>query len=323
MPVVFAMGRGAPGITRDGIGPAMVKQAAPYTLVLAGGGARGFAHVGVLRGLEVAGYPPSAIVGVSMGAVVAAAYALDRTWYADLTRMDAGALFGQGVLWENARGGPTGFVDRVRNARTMWRILRGWGVGEEVRTAAGDFLRRLMGDRDLRDGRIPVAVCATDLRTGARIVLDRGRAAEAVYASSALAGVVPPLEKEGRLLCDGAYADLVPVDVARRIGPRPVVAVNPQQRPARDGIRNGFEALIRAVEICHLRHADLRFVEADVVIRPRFRRPIDVLEFGARRECIAAGLRAVRAGGGSLARRLGTASFRRAATGPPPGIPPP
>lgn len=281
-----------------------MKRTVPYTLVLAGGGARGFAHVGVLRGLELAGYPPSAIVGVSMGAVVAAAFALDRDWYAHLVGVDAGSLFGQGALWQSARGGRTAFMDRVRNARTMWRILGGWGVGEELRTDAGDFLRRLLDDRDLREGRIPVAVCATDLRTGSRVVLDRGRAVEAVYASSALAGVLPPLEKNGWLLCDGAYADLVPVDVARRIGPPPVVAVDAQQAPARDGLRSGFEVLVRAVEICHLRHADLRFDEADVVIRPRFRRPIDVLEFEARRECIAAGLRAVRAERGVLANRL-------------------
>ncbi|MFV1986914.1 MAG: patatin-like phospholipase family protein [Gemmatimonadota bacterium] len=265
-----------------------------FTLVLAGGGARGFAHVGVLRALEASGLRPAAIIGVSMGAVVAATYALNPDWYRLLVAMDTGVFPGPGSL---GRAPDAHWLRRVitglGSVRDMWTLVHGWGVGERAQPDASALLHELTQDMDLDEGRIPIALCATDLRTGVRVVLEKGLAADAAYASAALAGVVPPLEKDGYLLCDGAYADLAPIDVARRFGPPTVIAVDLVQPLADGRIHNGFQALTRAVEICHLHHAELRFQEADVVLRPHFRRPIGALDFGAKRECIAAGVRAV------------------------------
>jgi len=274
-----------------------------FALVLAGGGARGFAHVGVLRGLEIADLRPGAIVGVSMGAVVAATYATNPNWYARLLSLDFEDFLGPEALWKTPSGPHAArWLGRIRNAWRMWRIFRGWGVGERAGAQAQTALHDLTRGRDLKDGRIPVAVCATDLRTGERVVMEHGPAGKAAYASAALAGVLAPLDLGGQLLCDGAYADLAPVDVARRLGVRSVVAVDVGQDATRERIENGFQALTRAVEICHRQHAALRFDEADLVLRPRFRRPIDVLDFRAQRECIAAGLRAVRDRRGELCR---------------------
>jgi len=229
------------------------------------------------------------------GAVVATTYALNPDWYRRLVSMDTEIFQGPGAL----RRAPGGHLLRrvmagLGSARDMWRLTRGWGVAQGVQPAARSLLRSLTRDGNLEEGRVPVVVCATDLRSGMRVVLDEGSAADAAYASAALAGVMPPLESDGYLLCDGAYADLAPVDVARRFGPSTVIAVDLVQPPTDGSIRNGFQALTRAVEICHLHHAELRFHEADLVLRPEFRRPIDVLDFAAKRECIAAGVRAVR-----------------------------
>lgn len=230
-----------------------------------------------------------------MGAIVAATYALNPDWYRLLVTMDTETFPAPGTLSPSrSAGGLRRVATGLAGARTMWRLIRGWGTGDGSRPAAEAALRALTRGRDLDSGRIRVAVCATDLHTGARVVLERGPAAEAAYASAALAGVMPPLEKDGQLLCDGAYADLAPVDVARRFDAGAVIAVDPAQQPGDAPIRNGLQALMRAVEICHLRHAELRFLDADLVLRPRFRRPIDVLDFDAKRECIAAGVRAVR-----------------------------
>jgi NTE family protein len=138
-----------------------------------------------------------------------------------------------------------------------------------------------------------MAVSCSDLLSGDRIVLRSGRAVDAVYASAALAGVLPPKAHEGRLLADGAYTDIAPIDVARQFG-GPVVAVDagPLSGPLR--ITNGLQALMRAMEICHRRHAELRFGQADLLVRPVFHRPVDTLDFSAARECAAAGLRAGR-----------------------------
>lgn len=64
----------------------------PFTLVLAGGGARGLAHVGVLRALEYYGYRPDAVIGISMGAIVATTYALNNKWYEAILRIPAPPL---------------------------------------------------------------------------------------------------------------------------------------------------------------------------------------------------------------------------------------
>jgi len=141
------------------------------------------------------------------------------------------------------------------------------------------MLQELTGGRSLNDGRIPLAVSATDLASGRRHVMRTGNAAEAIYASIALAGILPPLPRGRRLLADGAYADIAPVDVARAFGNPVVIAVDPGQALASARIRHGYQALIRAMEVCQLRHADARFAQADMVLCPDFRRLIGTLDF--------------------------------------------
>ena len=267
----------------------------PFTLVLAGGGARGFAHVGVLRALEADGYSPSALVGVSMGAAVSVGYALREDWYTALLAMDTRAFPDPMPTAEQQRDS---LRQRLRarrlGARFAYRLLTGWGIGVPAREDGLRVLRTLTQGRDLEDARLPVAVSTTDLRGGRRHVIRTGDAAEAVYASVALAGVLPPLERDGLLLADGAYSDLAPIDVAREVGPPLVIAVDPAQALRTTEVRNGLQALRRATEICNLSHADAGFERADLVLRPTFRRAIDTLDFAARRECVAAGARVVR-----------------------------
>jgi NTE family protein len=267
----------------------------PFTLVLAGGGARGFAHVGALRALEADGYHPSAIVGVSMGAAVSVGYGLREDWYAALLAMDTGAFPAPMPTAEQQRDS---LRQRLRARRLSlqfaYRLLTGWGIGTPAREAGLRALRTLTLNKGLEDARLPVAVSTTDLRGGRRHVIRTGDAAEAVYASVALAGVLPPLDRDGLLLADGAYADLAPVGVARGMGHPVVIAVNPGQALATAEISNGLQALRRATEVCSLSHAAAGFEQADCVLRPTFRRTIDTLDFAARRECAAAGVRVVR-----------------------------
>lgn len=268
----------------------------PFTLVLAGGGARGFAHVGVLRALEADGYHPSALVGVSMGAAVSVGYGLREDWYPALLAMDTGAFPAPMPTAEQQRDSlRLRLRARRLGARFAYRLLTGWGIGVPAREAGLRALRTLTLGRNLEDARLPVAVSTTDLRGGRRHVIRTGDAAEAVYASVALAGVLPPLERDGLLLADGAYADLAPVGVAREVGHPVVIAVDPGQALASAEVRNGLQALRRAVEVCNLSHAAAGFEQADLVLRPTFRRTIDTLDFAARRECVAAGARIVRA----------------------------
>ncbi|MEA3246498.1 MAG: patatin-like phospholipase family protein [Gemmatimonadota bacterium] len=276
----------------------------PYTLVLGGGGARGFSHAGVLRALDRMGHPPSAIIGVSMGAIVGAAYALRPDWYEAILSLETSA-FPQPV--SPAR--PASFGDRLRRplklAVAIKEMFFGWGPGTSFLAPARAALDRLTLRKNLDEGHLPLAVCATDLVSGRRVILRSGPATEALHASAALAGVAPPLRRDDTLLADGVYADIAPIDVARDFGYPVVIAVDPGQAIVAGKVHNGLGALLKAIEICQLHHADLRFGRADFVLRPHFRRTIDTLEFGARRECIAAGLRAVRQQRRSLAELLG------------------
>jgi len=268
---------------------------APFALVLAGGGARGYAHLGVLRALERRGLSPAALVGVSMGAVVAATFALRNDWYEALLDVEIGALPYGSKLHAPDRARPAGVRRALDYAQTAWSMVSGWGAPDDVAAASRTALEELLDRRSLDEGRVPVVVCATDLRSGARVVLREGPAVAAVYASSALAGVLPPAHEGDRVLADGAYADVAPVDVARSLGPEVVIAVDPGQVSGAGPITNGLQAVMRAVEICHHTHAHLRLQEADLVLRPSFRRFVDVLDFNSGRECVAAGVRAVRA----------------------------
>lgn len=103
------------------------------------------------------------------------------------------------------------------------------------------------------------------------------------------------MEQGDFLLVDGVYADVAPVDVARRMGAAVVIVVDPSQGAGGESFTNGLQVVMRAMEVCHLTHAHLRIDAADLVLRPQFDSPIDVLDFDARRECVAAGIYAVRA----------------------------
>lgn len=135
--------------------PSSVREHRPFALVLAGGGARGFAHVGVLRGLERLGYAPSALVGVSMGALVAAGWALRDDWYPVLMGMDTHAFprplrprDGTGSWRERYRS----WLAFVRAGRDMFL---GWGVGAPAVAAGEAMLRHVTAGRLLEDGRAP------------------------------------------------------------------------------------------------------------------------------------------------------------------------
>lgn len=265
-----------------------------FSIVLAGGGARGFAHVGVLHELEVLGYRPSAVVGVSMGALVAAAYALRVDWFDAVMSIDTSGFPPPGRRGrQRASKGPR-IRATIGRVHVAWNMVTGWGAPVRSAEAGQEQLKELFGDTRLEDGRIPVVACASDLLSGTRIELSSGLAREAVYASSALAGILRPLEWNGHLLADGVYVDVAPVDVARAMAPPLVLAVDPSQPSAATDIHNGAQAVMRAMEICHLRHADLRFREADLVIKPKFPYYIDTLDFESREVCMEAGILAAR-----------------------------
>jgi NTE family protein len=172
-------------------------------LVLGGGAARGFAHIGVLRTLIAHGIRPDVIAGTSIGAIVGGLYAaghLDafEEWSRQLTR--------RRVL---------GYLDFTFGGSGLI------GGGRLV-----SKLEDVLGDATFADLPIRVTAIATEIGTGHEIWLTRGRLSEAMAASYALPGIFPPKLIGGRWLMDGALVNPLPISAARALGARLVIAVN-------------------------------------------------------------------------------------------------
>ena len=211
---------------------------ADFALVLSGGGARGFAHIGVLRVLDSLGLQPGIVVGTSMGALVGALYAggLQGRQIEEIARnLPFESLFRRYEPISLLTAGdfttplivlPPTFVlefqgSRLRLQSPLAREPRINALFNQLLlpanlAASGDF------DRLPRRFR----AVATDTRTRSAVVLGDGDLAEAVRASIAIPLVFAPVERDGRVLVDGGLSDNVPVDVARRMGASSVFAVD-------------------------------------------------------------------------------------------------
>jgi len=254
-------------------------------LALGGGGARGLAHIGVLKILEREGISVEWLAGTSMGGVIAAGYA------AGLGPDDLEKEALHMGRWRNLLP----LVDRSRPGLGLLK-------GARVRQYFSQHLR----DKTFADLRIPLSLVAVDLVTGEEVALDKGEVAEAVRATVALPGVLAPVRMGERLLVDGGLLNNVPADVVRRMGAAVVIAVDVSARlnaiPAllgaeRRGVRSVHlpfivEALQRSVGIMEGWIVSRRLSDArpDLVIRPETHNcKTSLLSFHRAAEIIAAG----------------------------------
>lgn len=274
-------------------------------LALGGGGVRGLAHVGVLRVLTEAGVPVDAIAGVSMGAVVGAAYALSDGYPDTLLALVRDVRFSP-IRALPRKGEAGGVWTSVRRLIDVERFLMSnvfsWGVAAAVDPEA--LATAVTGNRRLEDARVPLAVVACDLKSGQPVVFRTGLAAVALRASAALPGFFRPLEHEGRLLADGGYVGMVPTGAARELGAELVIAVDADPLDVVEGIHDGLHALLRALDITSERYKAVLLDQADVVIQPDFGGAVDTLDFSRVEECVEAGARAAREALPDIQRRL-------------------
>ncbi len=175
------------------------------TLALGSGGARGLAHIGVIRVLEEEGIPIQAIAGSSIGALVGGIYAcgsLDR--FEDFVR----GLDWQAVVW---------FMDPVLPRSGFFGAKR-----------VEKLVVEMVGDAEIQDLNIPFAIIAADLQTGRKVVLEEGPICPALRASYAIPGVITPFRVSDRWLVDGGVVSPVPVAVADTLleGQFPTLAID-------------------------------------------------------------------------------------------------
>ena len=246
-------------------------------LALGSGGARGFAHAGVLQALEEAGIRPHLVAGTSMGAIVGGLYAQDPDpakvwrrleayvsneefasyWAPFVPRDDTEATDPQSRL--------SGIFDFMQ--RKMIAVKTVTKAYQQDESRLRGPLARLFGPVGFEELTIPLAAVALDLISGDKVVYTTGPVVDGIYASSAIPSVFPPVTTDGRMICDGGGPFRVPVEACRDLGANFVIAVD---IPAYEetGFSTGLDMILRSNTIARQRLNRFDCAQADFVIRP-------------------------------------------------------
>jgi NTE family protein len=279
-------------------------------LVLSGGGARGLAHIGVLKWLEEHRIPVHDLAGTSMGALVGAMYSMGRSpeeMRALVEKLDWGKLL----------SGPPGFDElsfrRKEDRRTFPTAVelgaRG-GLRLPAGVSSGHFVGLLFDQltlpystvKSFDELPIPFACVATDMLAGEPIVFRRGSLTQALRATMAIPGMFTPAEVDGRVLSDGGLLDNIPTDVAKEMGADIIVAVNvgtPLGTCEEIEMLGGV--LLRAIDVATIQSDRRNLKLADFVITPDLGR-YTRFDFDAAEAIIELGYRSAEAQGAQLLR---------------------
>lgn len=238
-------------------------------LVLGGGAARGFAHVGVIQVLEENGIRPDLVVGTSAGSLVAAIYASGKTG-AQLQRV----------------------AETMEEATfTDWSLPifnRGVLRGE----ALARYVNAQVGGKRLENMALPLGVLATDLASGQGVLFQRGDTGTAVRASSAVPSVFQPVRIGQSDYVDGGLVSPVPVRYARQMGATMVVAVDISSLPENNPSGDTLQILLQTFTIMAKSINNLELRDAELVIRPELG-GMKGVDFGSRQRAIDAGRNAM------------------------------
>lgn len=216
-------------------------------LVLGGGAARGFAHIGVIKALESQGIVPDIVVGTSAGSLVGALYAAGNNGFA-LNKLA---------------------LDMEEAAISDWSVplfskASGMLKGEAIQI----YVNKAVNDVPLEKLKIRFGAVATDLNTGMPILFQRGNTGLAVRASSAVPGVFQSVKIGNQVYVDGGLVSPVPVQFAREMGADFVIAVNISVRPEGQPSSSSLDVLLQTFAIMGQSINRHELKTADIVIRP-------------------------------------------------------
>lgn len=216
-------------------------------LVLGGGAARGFAHIGVIKALESQGIVPDIVVGTSAGSLVGALYAAGNNGFA---------------LHKLA-------LDMEEAAISDWSVplfakVTGVIKGEAIQ----QYVNKTIHNVPLEKLKIPFGAVATDLNSGLPILFQRGNTGLAVRASSAVPSVFQPVKIGEHTYVDGGLVSPVPVRFAREMGADFIIAVNISSQPEVQPSSSAMDVLLQTFAIMGQSINRFELKEADIVIRP-------------------------------------------------------
>jgi NTE family protein len=246
-------------------------------LALGGGVARALAHIGLLRAIERRGIQIDIITGTSMGALLGALYLLCSDSH-ELEKkirelIESQAFFGaaEDVPPDMEVEHETGFFNRFKKYikkrvyYTLYMTRKSYISKERFE----DAIEQILPDIAIEELPIPFGCVALDLISGKEILLTEGSLRKSVSASSAIPGVFPPVELNGRLLIDGSWIQRDPIELARSLGADLVIASHIGGDIAeREGMDCGLDIVIRTNDITRKTLCEFQLLGADLTVRP-------------------------------------------------------
>ncbi len=208
-------------------------------LALGGGAVLGAAHVGVLKALQELELKIDYVAGTSVGAIIGSFFAFGKDWkeikeiIMELNWLEVSGL-----------------------SLSQYGLLSGEKLGQRI--------EQELGDVTMEQAKIHLAVVATDIATGEKVVLESGKVATAVRASACIPGAFIPVEIDGRMLVDGGIVENVPVSTVRDLGAKQVIAVNLQSKRGKPD--NIIELLVNAFQFSINHATKLQMQEAEFLL---------------------------------------------------------
>ncbi|WPO68020.1 patatin-like phospholipase family protein [Acinetobacter haemolyticus] len=234
-------------------------------LVLGSGGARGYAHIGVIEVLEQHGIRPDLIVGTSAGSIVGSIYASGKS-AAELREI--------------------ALKLKANDVRDVSVSLKGFFDGKKVE----DYVNEQVQNIPLQRLKIPMYVVATELKEGTKTVFNYGNTGQAVRASASIPSMFVPIKIGHNEYVDGGLVSPVPVQVARDLGADIVIAVDILAQPVHTETTNVWGLFNQNINIMQGRLAEEELKYADIVIQPDLREKVHIFDVKGREITMQAGV---------------------------------
>lgn len=265
-------------------------------LVLSGGGAKGLAHIGVLKTIEEAGVTIDYIGGTSMGAIIGALYASGYSAHeldSIFRNTDLGSL-----IQDNVPRGAKSFYDKDDSERYALGLpFNNFKVSFPEAISGGqniynEFVRLLFHVKDVRDFNklpIPFLCIATNVETGEAVLLDSGYLPEAIMASGTLPSLFEPTELNGKILIDGGVVNNYPIDELKNLGADIIIGVDVQDGLAqREMLKSATEVLLQINNYRTVKDMVKKRKITDIYIQPNIE-DFSVIDFDKKTQIIQVG----------------------------------
>lgn len=265
-------------------------------LVLSGGGAKGFAHIGVLKVLEEAGIKIDYIGGTSMGAVVGGLYASGYN-ACQIDSIFKKTNFDELLQDYTPRSSKSFYEKHNEELYAISLPFNGFSVGIPVALSKGLYNYNLLASlthkvrhvRDFNKLPIPFLCIATDIETGQQVLLNKGYLAQAMLASSAFPTLFSPVELDGRLLVDGGVTNNYPVDEVRKMGADIIIGVDVQDDlKDRQSLKEATRILVQISNLQMIESMKEKVSKTDIYIKPDITN-FNVISFDQGKDIIRAG----------------------------------